>query len=352
MCFLLSALDVKGEDRGTAVREVRLVQRMLGMLRKRGVVDLFNQGMCCQELDNFLCVFSMPLQPQRQRLDALQQQEGIEWGDRRPGIAEENRPDIGGKSSGAGSVGKRDPVVAGVGRSDGSVFAACLPVEGAAVDDDAAEGGPVAAEELGGGMNDDVGAVLDGADQIGRAERIVDDERDLMAVCDLRKRIDIRDVAVGVAEGLDEEGLCVRLDGGLHLGEVMDVHKGGVDAEGGQCVGQQIVAAAVDGLLGDDVFAFLGERFDGVSNRRRSGGNCQRGHAAFERSDSLLQDILRGVGQPAVNVARVGKPEPGCRMGGVVKYIRRRLVDGDSACVCCRIRLFLTDMKLKSFKFV
>lgn len=53
--------------------------------------------------------------------------------------------------------------------------AAVVPLELAAVDDDAADGGAVAADPLGGGVDDDVGAVLDGADEVAsRAKGVVD----------------------------------------------------------------------------------------------------------------------------------------------------------------------------------
>ena len=50
-------------------------------------------------------------------------------------------------------------------------------VERAAVHDQAADGVAVAAEKLRGRMYDDIGAVLEGADQVGRRHGVVDDER-------------------------------------------------------------------------------------------------------------------------------------------------------------------------------
>jgi hypothetical protein len=54
---------------------------------------------------------------------------------------------------------------------------AVVPGELARLDDHAAHGGAVAAEELGGRMHDDVGAVLDRPAQIGRGEGVVDHQR-------------------------------------------------------------------------------------------------------------------------------------------------------------------------------
>ena len=52
--------------------------------------------------------------------------------------------------------------------------AAPVPGKSAAVHDDSADGGAMAADEFGGGMDHDVGAVLDGPAQIRRSEGIVD----------------------------------------------------------------------------------------------------------------------------------------------------------------------------------
>ena len=51
-----------------------------------------------------------------------------------------------------------------------------LPVEFAGVHDDAAQGGAVAAQELGGRVDHDIGAMRNGTDEIGRAEGVVDDQ--------------------------------------------------------------------------------------------------------------------------------------------------------------------------------
>lgn len=51
----------------------------------------------------------------------------------------------------------------------------------------------------------------------------------------------------------------------------MDIHKGGGNAVLGQCMGQQVVRAAIKGALGDNVLSCLGQRLDRVGN-----GGCAR----------------------------------------------------------------------------
>ena len=74
-----------------------------------------------------------------------------------------------------------------------------LPVELAGIDDDAAQGGAVAADELGGRVDNDVRAVLNGADQVRGAEGVVDDQRQAVLVGNLGNGVNVGNVGVGVA---------------------------------------------------------------------------------------------------------------------------------------------------------
>ncbi len=57
----------------------------------------------------------------------------------------------------------------------------------------------MAAQELGGRVHDDVGPVLEGADQVRRRHGVVDDEGDVVLLRDLRERRDVGDDAAGLA---------------------------------------------------------------------------------------------------------------------------------------------------------
>ena len=117
----------------------------------------------------------MTLNAQAQRLGALQQQEGIEGGDGSAGITQQDSTDVGDKSGRACGICKGDAVVAGVRGGNVGVTAAGLPVEVAAVHDDTAQRGAVAADELGSRVHHDVCAVLDGTDEVRGAKGIVND---------------------------------------------------------------------------------------------------------------------------------------------------------------------------------
>ena len=56
-------------------------------------------------------------------------------------------------------------------------------------------------------MHDDVGAVLDRLAEIGRGQRVVDDERHARVLRDLGDRLDVGDHAAGIGDRFDEDRL-------------------------------------------------------------------------------------------------------------------------------------------------
>lgn len=243
-------------------------------------------------------------------------------------------------------------MVAGVGGGDVAVLAAGLPVELAAVHDDAAQRGAVAADELGSGVDDDVSAMLDGTDQVRGAEGVINDQRQAMLVSDGCDGINIRNITVGVAQSLEVDSLGVGLDRVLDLFQIVSVHEGGGDAELGQSMLQQVVAAAVDGLLSHDVVAGLSQCLDGVGDGSCTGSSSQRSHAAFQSGNALLEHILGGVGQTAIDVAGVGQTKAVSGVLAVAEDIGSGLVDRHSTGIGSGIGLLLANVKLQSLKFI
>ena len=108
---------------------------------------------------------------------AGQDQEGIEGRDRRPEIAQAEHAAGDGEGEIAERLVQHDAAIFGPRLRQHRIVAGFRPVERAAVDDDAAHRIAVAADELGQRMDDDVGAVLDRPHQVGRGQRVVDDQR-------------------------------------------------------------------------------------------------------------------------------------------------------------------------------
>ena len=294
----------------------------------------------------------MAVQTKRQGLHTLQQQEGVEGRDGGAGIPQQDGPNVSNKSGGTDSVHKADTVVAGIGVCNGRVLAVGLPVELAGVHDDAAQCGAVAADELGGGVEHNISAVLNRADQIGRAEGIVDDQRQTVPVGDGGNGVDVWNVRVGVAQSLQINCLGVILNGIFHFCKIMRVDEGSGDTELGQGVGQQVVAAAVNGLLRHDVVASLGQRLNGIGDGGGTRSGSQSRHATLQCCEALFQHILGRVGQAAINITGIRQPEAGRRMGAVAEDIGSGLVNRYCTGIRSGIGLFLTNVKLQGFKLI
>ncbi len=233
-----------------------------------------------------------------------------------------------GREEGLGQLAEDQAVVARVGLGEAREPAAALVVEGAAVDDDPADGGAVAADELGGRVHHDVGAVAKGLAQVRRGHGVVHHQGDPVLVGDGRHVLEVEDVTLGVAERLGVEGLGVGPDGGPPGVEVVGVvDEGDLDPELGQRVVEQVVGAAVQGGRRDHVAAVLGQVEQGDGLGRLAAGHGQRRHPALEGGHPLLEDGLGRVHDPGVDVAQLLQPEQGGGVGGVAEGVAGGLVD-------------------------
>ncbi len=202
------------------------------------------------------------------------------------------------------------------------------PVEVAAVDDHAGDRRTVATEVLGGRVHDDVGAERDRLDQVRGGDGVVDDQRDTVLVCHGGHVRDVENVDLGVGDGLGEEGLGVRPHRGPPAVQAVGVlDEADLDAQLGQRVVEQVVRAAVEPGAGHDVVAGAGQVEDGEGLGGLARGQQQRGDAAFECGDALLDDVGGGVTDAGVDVARLGQPEQGGGVVGAVEGVGRGLVD-------------------------
>ena len=168
---------------------------------------------------------------------------------------------------------------------------------------------------------------------------------------DSRQSVDIRNVRSGIAQGLYEDQLCLLVDGAPDLLQIVDIHELCGNAVGRKGMVQEVVAAAVDGLLGYYIVSRSRQGQDGIGHRRRSRGDGQSSCPALQGSHSLLQDALGGVGQPSIYITGIPKAEPVCRVLGAVENVGGGLIDGDRSGIGGRIGLLLSYMQLQGFKF-
>ena len=210
----------------------------------------------------------------------------------------------------------------------------------------------MSAHELGGRVDHDVGAVLDGAQQVRRGERGVHDERQAVAMGNLGPALEVKHVGVGVAERLGIEELGVGLDGGLNSGEVVGTHEGGGETLLNKRVAEEVHRTAVKVGGGHDVVAGRCDVLHGDGDGSRAAGHAKRTHAALERCDALLKDRGSGVGKTRVDVAGLRKGKAAGRRGGILEHVGRGGVNRDRAGIGGGVGAFLAGMGLEGLKTV
>ena len=269
----------------------------------------------------------MALHAQRERLDPVQDQERIERRDRGAEIAQGQHAAGDREGEIAEGFGEDHAAVFGPGRREHGIALVAHPFERAAVDDHAAHRIAVPAQIFGRGMDDDVGAVFGGADQIGRSQRIVDDQRNLRVFGDLGDRLDVGDDPAGIGDQFDEHRLGLvgqRRAKRVRIVRVGPFHPPVEVLEG---VVELVDRAAVELGRCDEFVAGLHQRMKRHRLRGMAGGDAERRRRALQRGDALLQRGGRGIGDAGVDVAERLQAEQRGRVIDVVEHEGGGLVD-------------------------
>ena len=244
----------RGEVGGRAVRQARVADR--GHLGAPGEPAGHGQG-----------VGAVLPHPQRQRLQALLEEEGVERGDGRAQARGDDGAGVG--DVGALAVGLPPAAAAEQRRRLLEVRVQARTGDDVLRDDDRpAERGAVPGEELARRVHDDVGAVLDRAQQIRRREGRVHDQRHPVRVGDRGDPGDVEDDVGRVAHRLPEQGARGRAEQrapGVEVGRVVDeVH---LDAEAGEVLHEQPPRPLVDRSGRQQVVAGAQQRQQGDAHR-------------------------------------------------------------------------------------
>ena len=149
-------------------------------------------------------------------------------------------------------------------------FGKLLPVKIAAVDQRAADGRTMAADEFGRGIDDDRGAVVEGTAQDGRGG-IVHDQRNADLPADGRDFRDGEHGELGIGQGFRIIGAGAGVGGASKIFGIGGIDEPDLDPLVLQRVGEQVPGAAIKVGRGHDVVARLGEVLDGKRGRRLSG---------------------------------------------------------------------------------
>ena len=281
----------------------------------------------------------MALHAKRQRLDAGQDQERVERRQRRPDVAQAQHPAGDGEGEIAEGLVQHDAVVFGPRLAQHRIAVLARPVERAGVDDHAADRVAVAAEEFRQRMNDDVGAVVDRLAEVGRRQRVVDDQRHAGAAGDVGDRLDVGDDAAGIGDQLDEDRLGLRRHRALERRDVVGVGPRHVPAEILERVIELVDRAAIELARGDELVAGLHQAVEHQHLRGVAGGDREPRGAAFERGDALLQHGVGRIADAGVDVAEGLQAEQRGRVIDVVEHERRGLIDRGRARAGGRIGL-------------
>ena len=205
---------------------------------------------------------------------------------------------------------------------------AVRPVVVAAVDDHAAHGRPVAVDPLRRGVHDDVRAPLERVAEVAcRAERVVDDERNVAPPGQFAQRLQVGDRAGGIAHALGVERLGAAVDQRLEILGTLARGDAAVDAEPVQRRAELVVGASVEERRGDDVVPFGRQRKHGDQDGRHARRDGERPHSPVQGGDTLFVGRRGGVLQARIDVAAFAQLEEPCGVVAVFEPIGRRGID-------------------------
>ena len=322
---------------------------MVGQAR---VVHLGHLRVVLQEVHHLQRVLHVALHAQRERLQPLNEQEGVERRQARALVPHERRAKLDDVGQIPHRVGENHAMVGGVGLRQAGEFAAGRPVELSTVHNHTAHGCAVSANELRRRVDYDIRAVLNGPQKVGCGKGVIHDEGNAVPVRHRRDSLQIDHIRVGVAQRLGVEQFRVGLDSRIEVSGVGRVNECRDDALLRQCVGKKVIGPAVEICGGDDVVSSDGNVLHGVGDGRRAGGSRQCRSAALQRCDALFKNVVGGVHQTGVDVAGNGETKASRRRRGVLEHIGGGGIDGHGPCVGGRVRALLPHVELQCLKFI
>src|SRR5687767_5154092 len=198
---IIAALDTERKNRASTLRNVFLRQREVRARWQRWILHPQNARMCLEELSDRERVGNVPVHAHAECLDPLYKQEGIERADTWSKIAQAFHPRANNERDVLEHIPEHHTVIGRRRLADLRKIALAV-VELAPVYDDSSDTGAVAAHELGERVHDDVAAEIDWAAEVRSSEGIVDHQRYIVIVRDLRHRLDVEHIAARITDRL------------------------------------------------------------------------------------------------------------------------------------------------------
>src|SRR5947209_20223436 len=136
-------------------------------------------------------------------------------------------------------------MIRGVWLSERRETSTCCPVKLATVNDDTTDRGTMATNELGGGVDDDICAVLERLNQVWCRERIIEYKWNAILMCDIGYGTNVQRVKARIADGFREDGLCAIIDSTAEVLWIAAIHKLHLDPQFGQRIVEQVIGSTV-----------------------------------------------------------------------------------------------------------
>ena len=286
-----------------------------------------------QPLRQRLRVLRMAFQAQVQGLDAQQQQERRERALGASGVAQPVRADVDDVRQVAERLERlgEDDAVVGVARFGelGPLLGILRPLEVAAVHDGAADMHAVAAQELGGGVDRDIDAVLERPEQRRSQHRVIHDHRQAVLVGGVGDGAEIGHIVLGIPDRFQVHQAGVLIHQLVDLLGMIGIEEPHLDAQLLQGLGEERPGASVQAGGGNEVLPGVRDGEDRGDDGRLARGEGQPADAAIERGEPLLQHVVGGVHQARVDVAELAQPEKIRRRIGVFENVARCRVNRD-----------------------
>ena len=163
-------------------------------------------------------------------------------------------------------------------------------------------------------------------------------------------RININDVRIRISQCFYKDCFRIFLNSLLEIGQIIRSYKSGRNAIRGQCMRQQIVRSAINGLGSHNVITCTRNILKSIGQSCRTGSNRQPRNTSLKSCNALFEHPLCGICQSAVDITRILQPKAGRCMSRVMKHVRSSLIDRYGPRIGRRIRLFLSHMKLQRLK--
>ncbi len=163
-----------------------------------------------------------------------------------------------------------------------------------APDHGAADDVGMAVEVLRAAVQAQVEAALERAEVHRAREGVVDDGDEPAPPAEAHDLLEVRESEQGIAQTLHVEGLGVGPQGRRPGPRLAAVDEGAGDPEGRQVLGDQVVRAAVEAVLHDEVIAGRQQRQQRRRDRGHAAGRDESGLAAFDGGELLMKSEMIG----------------------------------------------------------